>query len=334
MTWTSPLRQALRRLGGSVLVLLVVSFLTYIMLIVAPADPALMSCGRPCTPDRLADARAFMGYDESLPIQYLQFLGGIFTGRTFGSTAAAVECAAPCIGYSFRLSAPVTELIADRAPVTFSLAIGAAILWLVLGVAAGTISAVKRGSLLDRAAMTLSVAAVSAPAYLVGLLGLLIFGFTLNMVPVSGYVPLTESPLDWAWHLILPWLVLALISAAVYARLTRNQLLDVLGEDFVRTARAKGLREGAVLRRHGLRNTLVPIVTYFGLDLGSLLGGAVLTERVFSMPGLGSLLLDAVGNADLPVIIGVTLFATAVIVAANAAVDLLHGVLDPRVTHV
>lgn len=327
MTW------ALKRLGGMLLVLLIVSFLTYVMLTVAPADPALMSCGRPCTPDRLADARAFMGYDEPLLAQYLSFVTGIFTGRTFGGTAAAIECAAPCFGYSFRLSAPVTELIADRAPVTFSLAVGAAILWLLLGVAAGTVSAVTRGSLLDRAAMTLSVAAVSAPAYLVGLIGLLIFGFTLNMVPVSGYVPLTVSPLDWAWHLILPWLVLALISAAVYARLTRTQLLDVLGEDFVRTARAKGLREGAVLRRHGLRNTLVPIVTYFGLDLGGLLGGAVLTERVFSMPGLGSLLLDAVGNADLPVIIGVTLFAAAVIVAANAAVDLLHGVLDPRVSH-
>ncbi|MDP9795065.1 peptide/nickel transport system permease protein [Catenuloplanes nepalensis] len=325
------MRWTLKRLGGMLGVLLIVSFLTYTLLIAAPSDPALMSCGRPCTPDRLADARAFMGYDEPLLRQYLEFLGGIATGRTFGSAAASVECAAPCLGYSFRLGAPVTELIAERAPVTFSLAIGAAVLWLVLGVAAGTISAVKRGSLLDRAAMTLSVAAVSAPAYLVGLIGLLIFGFTLNMVPVAGYVPFFESPVDWAWHLILPWLVLALISAAVYARLTRTQLLEVLGEDFIRTARAKGLREGAVLRRHGLRNTLVPIVTYFGLDLGGLLGGAVLTERVFSMPGLGSLLIDAVGNADLPVIIGVTLFSAAVIVAANAAVDVLHGVLDPRV---
>ncbi|MDR7275205.1 ABC transporter permease [Catenuloplanes atrovinosus] len=324
----------LRRLGGMLGVLFVVSLLTYTLLIAAPSDPALMSCGRPCTPDRLADARAFMGYDEPLLAQYLSFLGGIATGRTFGSGAAAVECAAPCFGYSFRLGEPVTELIAERAPVTFSVAIGAAVLWLLLGVAAGTISAVRRGSLLDRAAMTLSVAAVSAPAYLVGLIGLLIFGFTLNMVPVSGYVPLTEDPVRWAWHLILPWLVLALISAAVYARLTRTQLLEVLSEDFVRTARAKGLREGAVLRRHGLRNTLVPIVTYFGLDLGSLLGGAVLTERVFSLPGLGSLLIDAYGNADLPVIIGVTLFAAAVIVAANAAVDVAHGLLDPRVTHV
>ncbi|GAB7036457.1 MULTISPECIES: ABC transporter permease [Catenuloplanes] len=324
MTWIP------RRLGGMLGVLLIVSFLTYTLLIVAPSDPALMSCGRPCTPDRLADARAFMGYDQPLLGQYLSFLGGIVTGRTFGDGAAAVECAAPCLGYSFRLGAPVTELIAERAPVTFSLAVGAAVLWLLLGVTAGTVSAVRRGSLLDRAAMTLSVAAVSAPAYLVGLIGLLIFGFTLNVVPVSGYVPLTESPVDWAWHLVLPWLVLALISAAVYARLTRTQLLDVLGEDFVRTARAKGLREGTVLRRHGLRNTLVPIVTYFGLDLGSLLGGAVLTERVFSMPGLGSLLIDAYGNADLPVIIGVTVFSAAVIVAANAAVDVLHGVLDPR----
>jgi len=164
----------------------------------------------------------------------------------------------------------------------------------------------------------------------VGLLAILLFGFTLDMVPVSGYVPFTESPLDWAWHLVLPWTVLALLSAAVYARLTRAQMLDVMGQDFIRTARAKGLTEGRVITRHALRNVMIPVITLFGLDLGSLLGGAVITERVFSMPGLGSLLLDAVGNFDLPILVGVTLFSAAIIIVANFVVDLVYGVLDPR----
>ena len=168
---------------------------------------------------------------------------------------------------------------------------------------------------------------------LIGLLGILLFGFTLNVVPVNGYVPLTENPVQWAWHLVLPWCVLAFLSAAVYARLTRAQMLDVLGEDYIRTARAKGLREGRVVWRHGLRNVLIPVVTLFGLDLGSLLGGAVITERVFSMRGLGALLLDAVGSRDLPLIVGVTLFAAFLIVFANFVVDLVYGAIDPRVSH-
>lgn len=312
--------------------LLVISILTYAVFYLLPADPARLSCGRPCTPDRLAEAAAFMGTDKPWIQQYLDFLGGIFAGRHFGSGAAAVNCAAPCFGYSFRLNESVTQLIVDRAPVTFSIAIGAAVLWLILGVAAGVVAAVRRGTLVDRAAMLLSTVGVSAQSYLVGLLGILLFGFTLDVVPVGGYVPLTESPVDWAWHLILPWSVLALLSAAVYARLTRGQMLEVLGEDYIRTARAKGLRERRVIARHGLRNVLIPVVTVFGLDLGSLLGGAVISEKVFSMQGLGALLLDAVGTVDLPLIVGLTLFAAFLVIFANFLVDLAYGALDPRVS--
>ncbi|MEV4808880.1 ABC transporter permease [Micromonospora avicenniae] len=319
------------RLFGMLVTLLVISLLTYAVFYLLPSDPAQLSCGRPCTPERLADARAFMGFDESWLQQYLGFLGGIVAGRTFGSGAAAVHCAAPCFGYSFRLNESVTQLIVDRFPVTFSIAIGAAVLWLIIGVGAGVLSAVRRGGAIDRTAMTLSTVGVSAPSYLVGLLGILLFGFTLNMVPVTGYVPLTENPVQWLWHLVLPWVVLAVLSAAVYARLTRGQMLEVLGEDYIRTARAKGLRERRVIGRHGLRNVLIPVVTVFGLDLGTLLGGAVITERVFSMPGLGSLLLDAVGNIDLPLIVGITLFSAFLIILANFLVDLVYGVLDPRV---
>ncbi len=326
------MKRLLVRFAGMLLVLLVISALTYAVFFLLPADPARLSCGRPCTPQRLAEARTFMGYDLPVWKQYLEFLGGIVAGRTYGSAGAAVHCAAPCFGYSFRLDEPVTRLITDRIPVTFSIAIGAAVLWLLIGVASGVVSAVRRGSLWDRAAMTLSVAGVSAPTYLVGLLGILLFGFRLNMVPVNGYVPLTVNPVQWAWHLVLPWCVLALLSAAVYARLTRGQMLDVLSEDYIRTARAKGLRERRVVGRHALRNVLIPIVTVFGLDLGMLLGGAVITERVFSMQGLGALLLDAVGNVDLPLIVGVTLFSAFLIILANFVVDMLYGLLDPRVS--
>ncbi|GAA0463158.1 peptide ABC transporter permease [Paractinoplanes deccanensis] len=326
------LRFAGFRLLGMASTLLVISFLTYAVFYVLPADPARLSCGRPCTPERLAEASAFMGYDKPWLQQYLDFLGGIFTGRHFGAGQAAVDCAAPCFGYSFRLNEPVTQLIGERAPVTFSIAVGAAVLWLLLGVSSGVAAAVKRGTLLDRSAMVFSTIGVSSPAYLVGLLGILLFGFTLDMVPVGGYVPLTESPVDWLWHLVLPWCVLALINAALYARLTRGQMIEVLGEDYIRTARAKGLRERRVIGRHGLRNVLIPVVTVFGLDLGLLLGGAIITERVFSMQGLGALLIEAVGTVDLPVIVGMTLFAAFLVIVANFAVDLVYGVLDPRVS--
>lgn len=319
------------RLLGMVAVLLIIALISYVIFYLLPANPAQLSCGRPCTPDRLAQAEAFMGYDQPWWRQFGEFLGGLVGGRTYGTGTAAIQCGAPCFGYSFRLNQSVTQLILTRIPVTFSIAIGAAVLWLVLGVATGVISALKRGSVTDRVLMTAAVAGVSAPAYLVGLLGILAFGFTLNMVPVSGYVPLTQSPVDWAWHLILPWLVLAFLNAALYTRLTRGEMLEVLGEDYIRTARAKGVSERRTVSHHALRNVLIPVATVFGLDLGGLLGGAVITEKVFSMQGLGALLLDAVGNLDLQVLVGVTLFSAFVIVVANFLVDLTYGLLDPRV---
>ncbi|MBA8792509.1 peptide/nickel transport system permease protein [Friedmanniella endophytica] len=324
-------RFVLSRLAGMVIVLLAIALISYLIFYLLPANPAQLSCGRPCTPDRLAQAEAFMGLDKPWWAQFLTFLGGFFVGRTFGVGGTAIHCDAPCFGYSFRLSESVTQLIAERAPVTFSIAIGAAVLWLLLGVSTGVASALRRGSLIDRSLTTLSVAGVSAPAYLVGLLGIFLFGFTLNMVPVGGYVPLTQSPVQWLWHLILPWIVLALLNAAIYTRLTRGEMLEVMGEDYIRTARAKGLREGRVVGRHALRNVLIPVATVFGLDLGSLLGGAILTEKVFAMQGLGSLLLDAVGNLDLQVLVGVTLFSAFLIILANVVVDISYGLLDPRV---
>jgi peptide/nickel transport system permease protein len=324
-------RFLITKIAGMIVVLLLVSLATYLIFYKLPADPARQMCGKICTPGTLSQVRAFMGLNEPVWRQYLTFLGAIFTGRTYGSGADAIACAAPCLGYSFQQHETVLSLIGQTVPVTASIAVGAAVLWFVAGVAAGVVSALRHGKALDRAVMMTAIVGVSAPAYLVGLLAILVFGFKLNVLPDSGYVSLAQNPAQWAFHLILPWCCLAFISAAIYARLTRGQMLDALGEDYVRTARAKGLRERRVVGRHALRNVLIPVVTLFGLDLGTLLGGAVLTEKVFSMYGLGALLIGAVETTDLSVISGVTLLAAAFIVLANFAVDLVYKLLDPRV---
>ncbi len=322
----------LRRLVAAVLVLLVIAALTFLVFHLLPNDVSQASCGKPCTAERREAVRHFLGYDQPVLVQVADFLRGIVAGRTYGDGTAAVVCHAPCFGYSFRLNESVTALIGDRFPVTASIALGAALLWTVVGVTAGVVAALRRGTWMDRAAMASTVVGVSAPTYLVGLVGIYVFGFRLNVLPVGTYVPLLQDPVGWAWHLTLPWVVLAVASAAIYTRMTRGQLLEVLGDDFVRTARAKGLPERRVVLHHALRNALLPIVTIFGLDLGALLGGAVITEKIFSMQGLGSLLIDSVGNLDLPVVLGVTLFSAFLIVLANLVVDLAYGWLDPRVT--
>jgi len=327
----STLRFLAGRLLATVIVLIIISALTYLVFYLLPSDPAQLSCGKPCTPERLAGGPHVHGLRQAGVGTVRRVPGGYRVRPHLRCRAAAIQCSAPCFGYSFRLNDTVTHLISSRFGVTFSIAIGAAILWLIVGVAAGVVSAIKRGTILDRVTMTIAMAGVSAPSYLVGLLGISLFGFKLNMVPVSGYVAFRDSPVDWAWHLILPWCVLAFISAAIYARLTRGQMLDVLSEDYIRTARSKGLGERRVIGRHALRNVLIPVITIFGLDLGGLLGGAVITEKVFSMQGLGALLLDAVGNIDLPLIVGVTLFSAFLIIIANVVVDMVYGLLDPRV---
>jgi peptide/nickel transport system permease protein len=322
----------LRRLIAALLVLLTVTTLTFLIFHALPSDVSQASCGKPCTTERREAVRHFLGYDQPVPVQLGDYLRGIVAGRSYGSGGAAVNCGAPCFGYSFRLHEPVTSLILDRFGVTLSIALGAAALWSVAGVSTGVLAALRRGSWVDRAAMASTVVGVSAPTYLVGLVGIYLFGFRLNVLPVGSYVPLRDSPVDWAWHLVLPWCVLAVASSAIYTRMTRSQMLEVLEENFVRTARAKGLSERRVVTRHALRNALLPVVTLFGLDLGGLLGGAVITEKIFSMQGIGALLVDSIGNLDLPVVLGVTLFAAFLIVLANLTVDLAYSRLDPRVS--
>ncbi|WP_020667212.1 ABC transporter permease [Amycolatopsis nigrescens] len=318
------------RLAGLAAVLLVLTFCTYVVFYLVPSDPAQLACGRPCTPENLAAAKAFMGFDQPWWRQFLDFLGGLVAGRSFGTGVTAIQCPAPCFGYSFQQNAEVIELIGQRLPVTFSLVLGAAVCWLVAGVTAGVFAALRRGGPWDRLTTIGAVAGMSTPIFLAGLLAILLFGFTLGVLPVGGYVPFARNPAEWAAHLILPWLVLTFVYAGFYARLTRSQLLETLGEDYIRTARAKGLPERKVIGKHALRNVSLPVLTRFGTDLGGLLGGVVITERVFGMPGLGGLLIDAVQQQDLPVLLGCTLFAALLVVSANLLVDLCYGALDPR----
>ncbi|MEA5366828.1 ABC transporter permease [Amycolatopsis sp., V23-08] len=318
------------RFAGMLLVLLVVAFVTFVVFYVLPADPARMACGRPCSPESLTMAREFMGYNSPWYQQFVDFLGGIFGGRTFGTGVSAIHCTAPCFGYDFQNNVDVLSEIGSRIGVSFSVALGAAVIWIVLGVGLGVLSALRRGSAVDRITMAAAMAGVSMPAYLAGMIGITIFAFALDVVPKNGYVPLTEDPAQWAWHLVLPWLVLAFLHAAIYARLTRGQMLETLGEDYIRTARAKGLTERKVVGRHALRNVLLPVVTVFGVDLGSLLAGTVITERIFGMAGVGRLLVDAISSLNLPVLLGVTLFSALLVTFLNFLVDLCYGALDPR----
>ena len=319
------------RLVQALAVLVVITFITFAIFEFLPADPAQLACGKPCTPENLALARSYMGLDDPWYQQFWTYLSGIVTGTTYGSGADAVHCSAPCLGYSFRLSTPVSELIANRLPVTISVALGAAVLWMVIGVSTGVVSALRRGSAVDRTIMTGTVLGISSPAYLVGLLGILVLGFKADVVPVSGYVPFSVSPIDWLWHLALPWTVLAVLSAAVYTRMVRSEMLETLDEDHVRTARAAGLPERRVLANHVLRSISVPVLTYFSLDLGGLLGGAVITEKVFSIQGLGALLMDAVGATDIQLVMGVTLVSAVAIVGMNVLADVVVAAVDPRV---
>lgn len=324
------LRYTMFRFGGILVVLLVIAVVTFSIFYLLPSDPALAACGRPCLPANLERISIYMGIDQPWFVQLWEFLRGIVMGRSFGSDLA-VTCAAPCFGYSFLRNSSVTELVLDRFPATASIAIGAAVLFLLAGVAGGLIASFKRNTGIDRGIMTISIAGVSTPVYLAGILVILVFGFTLRWFPTSGYAPFEDDPIEWFRHLVLPWLSIAFVSAAIYARLTRSEMIEVMSVDYIRTARAKGLRESRVIGRHGLRTALLPVITVFGLDLGALLGGSVIVERVFAIPGIGSLLIEAVSSVDVQLIVGLTLFAAFLVVLLNFLVDLAYGVLDPRV---
>ncbi|SER73738.1 peptide/nickel transport system permease protein [Propionibacterium cyclohexanicum] len=323
-------RFIVRRVIISVFVLLAISLCVYLIFYSSTVDPARVICGRPCQPERLTQIHQLMDIDKPAFAQWLDFVKGLFVGRTFGTGPSAMICSAPCLGYSFDLRQSVTSLIVARLPITASIAVGGAVLALFAGMASGILAARHRNRLPDHLVRGSSLVLLATPTYLLGLIAILVFGFWLNMVPVSGYVPFGESPVEWLWHLVLPWCVIAALSGSSYARYARNQMLDELGAEHLLALRATGASPRTV-GRTARRGVWVPIITLFGLDLAGLLGGAVFTERVFGMHGIGDLLIDGVGRHDLGVVVGTALFGAALIIAANLVVDIAYGFIDPRV---
>ena len=314
-----------RRLTWAVAVLLAVTALTFaIFYLLPPGDPALRFVGKQPTPENLALVRHNLGLDHPWYVQYGKFVKSIVVGDKYGW---------PGLGYSYDSSVPIRDKIIEKAPRTFSLILGAAIIWLAVGVLVGVISAIKRRTVFDRLAMGFALFGISAPVFWLGLMALFIFWYKLDLTAGTGYTSFTDSPQEWASHLILPWTVLALLYAAIYARMVRGSLLDTMGEDFIRTARAKGLSERDVIFRHGLRASLAPIVTMFGLDIALLVGGAVITESVFNLDGLGFMAIDSVFRQDLPGVLGVVLIGTFAVVMMNLLVDIAYAFLDPRVRY-
>ncbi len=322
-----------RRLVGLMLVLLVVCAVTFAIFYLLPSDPALQACGKSCTTERIDMLHQQMGLDKPVWQQFADYIGGIAGGRTIGTGELAVRCDFPCLGFSYQTNRPVWDLLLDRLPTTVSIAAGAAILWLLAGLSTGIVSALRKGSVLDRSLMAATLTTASLPVFFTGLMALYLVVQVAEWLPFPSYVALADDPAGWAQNLILPWTVLALLYAALYARLSRSSMIETLAEPYIRTARAKGLPERTVVVKHGLRSALTPIVTVFGMDVGTLLGGAIITESVFGLPGIGQLTMDAINKSDQPVVMGVALLSAFFITFFNVLVDLFYAVIDPKVRY-
>lgn len=306
-----------RRVTGMVAVLFAISVIVFLIFNVIPnSNPAIRIAGKNANPELIARVSADLGLDQPLPVQYLTLMKKIFTGQLT----------------SYASAQNVTEQIWRGLPATLSLTIGAAVLWMLLAVVFGYLSAIHAGRFTDRALTIAALVGISMPVFWLAAILLYFFTFKVELFPTSSYVPLTEDPLRWATHLILPWLTLAVLYVGFYSRVLRSNMLDVMSEDYVRTARAKGVSERQVRIRHVLRNSMIPIVTLFGLDFGAVVGGgAILTETVFNINGVGLYAGRAIGSLDLPPLIGVTLFGAFFIVLFNTIVDILYAYLDPRI---
>jgi peptide/nickel transport system permease protein len=315
------LRFLARRIAFGIVVLWFVATVVFAMYFIAPNNVARTLAGREASPATVAAINHNLGLDRPILAQYGSFLDKAVRGD---------------LGYSYTNSEPVTTLISQALPVTASLVVGGAAIWLLVGLTSGVLAATRPRSLLDRTTTGFALFFYSMPTFLLGEALLLVLFFRLHLLhidifPGAGYVPLTQNPVQWARYLILPWLTIALVTAATYTRLTRSSMLDVLSEDYIRTARSKGIRESRVIVRHGLRAGLTPMVTQFGIDVGTLLGGAIVTENVFGLPGLGELAINSLTKQDLPTVIGLVLLASAFVVVANIVVDIFYSLLDPRV---
>jgi peptide/nickel transport system permease protein len=318
-------RYIIRRLLWVILLLLIVSAVTFMIFYALPSgDPAALRAGRSPTPGELAEIRHTLGLDKPIYEQYWLFIKAIVLHFDFG--------------YSYTNSQSVRTEMLERLPATASLTLGAVVVWLLIGLPVGVLSAVKSRSFIDRASMGATLLAISAPVYWLGLMGLFFFSKDIGRVAhifdgAGSYQPLSQAPGKWFGSLLLPWLVLAASFAAFYARLLRSNLIDTMSQDYIRTARAKGLSERAVIWRHAVRAAITPIVTILGLDIGILLGGSILAETVFNIPGIGRYAYEGIINSDLPVIQGTVLFGAFFIVMANLLVDIGYALLDPRVRY-
>ncbi len=314
-------RFILSRLGFGVLVLFLLSVFVFVLFYVTPSDPARIIAGDKATEELMAQIRTRLGLDLPIWEQYLRFVGGLLTGD---------------LGYSYRSSMPVGQIIAQRLPVTLSLVFGGMVFWLAIGLPIGISSAKRPGSVRDRVGQGFAIVGISFPTFVLGMLTLYTLYFLptkvgLTLFPPGGFTPFFENPLEWAWHLLLPWTTLALVVAAVYARLTRGQMLEVFGQDYIRTARAKGLTERRVTYVHAFRSAMPPLITQLGVDLGLMLGGVIVIEQVFGLLGVGSLAVSSVAQQDRPVIIAVVLLGGVFVVICNLVVDVLYAVMDSRV---
>ena len=326
-------RYLIRRLLWACVLFVAVTIVTYIIFYAIPADPARLACGQRATPECITRAAHYLGTDRPVYVQYGKFFGRLMPFSFHGGP----HLKEPSLGRSFTNRESVNYVIGQAAPVTASLVFGGAVFWMLLALPIGILSALRPRSLLDRTAMVFVLIGISAHPVWIGLIFAYFFGFKTGIFPITGYScffdcgQAQQGPVQWAYHLVLPWATFAILFAALYARMIRANVMEALNEDYVRTARAKGAPEWLVMRSHVLRNALLPIVTMLGMDIGIALGGAIFTESVYGLPGLGKTLIQAVDGFDLPTVQGVVVFATLCIIAFNLMVDLLYAVIDPRI---
>src|SRR5919205_201097 len=317
------LRYLARRVLWAIVLFVAVTLVTYVLFFLIPANPAQLVAGKAARPADIKRAEHFIGTDRPIYVQYGRFLWRIVAHHN--------------LGHSFANRQSVNGIVGDAAPVTASLVFGGAVFWMLLALPVGILSALRPRSMMDRASMTFVLIGISAHPVWIGLIFAYFFGFRLHWFPITGYCdfinPSTEcgGPVQWAYHLMLPWATFAILFSALYVRMIRANVLDTMNEDYVRTARAKGAPEWLVLRSHILRNAMLPVVTMLGMDIGIALAGAVFTESVFSLPGLGQTVYKSIDNFDLPTIMGITVFATCAIIVLNLVVDLLYAWIDPRI---
>jgi peptide/nickel transport system permease protein len=314
----------IRRLLWAIVLFLAVTIVSYVLFYIIPADPAKQACGQACTAADVARVRHFLGLDRSIGYQYWHFLSRLVFHAD--------------LGHSYYNRQSVDSLVGNAAPVTASLVFGGAIVWMLIALPIGVLSALRPRSIMDRASMTFVLIGISAHPIWIGLIFAYFIGYKWGITPITGYANFFNpppgqpgGPVQWAYHMILPWMTFAILFAALYVRMIRANVLDTMNEDYVRTARAKGAPEQTVLRSHILRNALLPIVTMLGMDIGLALGGAVFTETVYSLPGLGHTAVQALQNYDTPTVQGIIVFATMAIIVFNLIVDLLYAWIDPRI---